>query len=106
MTLSQEWRIKGEAKRQAILTAIPEKWRLAAPPPPATEVRDFTGTYIQQYLTEREIEITESDAVDIVKQTTSGRWSAVEVTEAFCHRAAVAHQLASLEETMNRKIFS
>lgn len=89
------WRAQSEAKRQAILDAIPQKWRLTDPVPPSTEVRDVTGSYIRQYLNEREIEITESDAVDIAAQTTTGKWSAVEVTEAFCHRAALAHQLAS-----------
>lgn len=87
------WQLKGEAKRQSILNAIPTKWRLTHPVPPATELRDVTGDYIRQYLTEREIETTETDAVDIVAQTSTGRWSALEVTEAFCHRAALAHQL-------------
>jgi amidase len=93
MTTDSPWLAQGEAKRQSILDAIPAKWRLADPAPPTTELRDVTGSYIQQYLSEREIEITESDAVDIATQTTTGRWSAVEVTEAFCHRAALAHQL-------------
>ena len=87
------WHTKAEAKRQSILNAIPEKWRLVTPVPPANEQRDVTGDYIRQYLDSREIEITETDAVDIVAHTTSGRWTAVEVTEAFCHRAALAHQL-------------
>jgi amidase len=91
------WRTQGEAKRQAILNAIPEKWQLQDPVPPATELRDVTG-YIRQYLTDREIEITETDAVDITAQTTTGNWSAVEVTEAFCHRAALAHQLVRSNE--------
>lgn len=90
---TEAWREQADAKRQSILDAIPEKWRLKDPVPPAPELRDVTGSYIQQFLSAREIEITESDAVDIVAQTTSGRWSAVEVTEAFCHRAALAHQL-------------
>ena len=90
------WRLKGEAKRQSVLNAIPEKWRLEAPVPSATELRDVTGDYIRQYLTEHEITITETDAVDIVAQTSTGRWSALEVTEAFCHRAALAHQLVRL----------
>lgn len=93
MATDSPWLAQGEAKRQSILDAVPAKWRLAAPVPPATEIRDVTGRYIQQYLSKREIEITESDAVDIVAQTTTGHWSAVEVTEAFCHRAALAHQL-------------
>lgn len=93
--MNQSWRAQSNAKCQAILNAIPQKWHLTKSVPPATELRDVTGAYIQQYLNAREIEITESDAVDITAQTTSGKWSAVEVTEAFCHRAALAHQLAS-----------
>ncbi|KAJ5959566.1 uncharacterized protein N7479_006716 [Penicillium vulpinum] len=89
------WELKGESKRQSILNAIPERWRLEYPVPSATELRDVTGDYIRQYLTEREIKITETDAVDIVAQTSTGRWSALEVTEAFCHRAALAHQLVN-----------
>lgn len=87
------WETVAAAKRQDILNAIPPKWRLPEPTPPATEVRDVTGSYIQQFLTPREVEITETDAVGITQQTTSGKWTAVEVTEAFCHRAALAHQL-------------
>ncbi|KGO69221.1 Amidase [Penicillium italicum] len=89
------WQLKGEAKCQSILSAIPEKWRLNHAVPPATELRDVTGDYIRQYLTVREIEITETDAVDILAQTSIGSWSALEVTEAFCHRAALAHQLVN-----------
>ncbi|KAJ5129617.1 uncharacterized protein N7515_005656 [Penicillium bovifimosum] len=89
------WQTLGQAKCQAILNAIPEKWRLEHPLPPDEELRDVTGDYIRQFLTQREIEITEKDAVDIVAQTSTGRWSALEVTEAFCHRAALAHQFVN-----------
>lgn len=88
------WQTVAQAKRQSILDAIPPKWRLPEPAlPPATEVRDVTGTSIQQSLTPHEVEITETDAVRITEKTTSGQWTAVEVAEAFCHRAALAHQL-------------
>ncbi|CAG8947077.1 unnamed protein product [Penicillium salamii] len=98
--MTENWRDRGEAKRLSILNTIPEKWRIVDPIPPATELRDVTGSYIQQFLTSREIEITETDAVDITAHTATGSWSAVEVTEAFCHRAALAHQLVScLHET-------
>lgn len=83
------WQKAAQAKRQAILNAIPQKWRIQYDTLPV----DVTGEFIQGYLTPREIEITESDAIAITSQTTSGSWSAVEVTEAFCHRAAIAHQL-------------
>ena len=87
------WKQVAETKRQSTLDAIPDKWRIKGPIPSATEQRDVTGAYIQQFLTEREIEITETDAVGITERTTTGQWTAVEVTEAFCHRAALAHQL-------------
>ncbi|KAJ5605000.1 hypothetical protein N7510_010154 [Penicillium lagena] len=95
MVTDPTWRAQGEAKRQSILDAIPEKWRIPIPIPSPAEQRDVTGAYIRRYLNDREVEITETDAVDIVAQTISGRWTAVEVAKAFCHRAALAHQLVS-----------
>lgn len=86
------WQELAKAKRESILGAIPDKWRLPFIPS-VEEQRDVTGKYIQQFLTEWEIEITETDAVGILAKTTTGAWKAVEVTEAFCHRAALAHQL-------------
>lgn len=89
------WKEAAAAKRQSILDAIPPKWRINNPIPPPQELRDVTGPYIQQFLTPREIEVTETDAVGIAEKTTSGQWTALEVTEAFCHRAALAHQLVT-----------
>ena len=88
------WRAQGEAKRLSILDAIPKQWKLTSPVPPAAQLRDVTE-YIRQFLSPREIEITETNAVDIAAQTSSGRWKAVDVTEGFCHRAALAHQLVT-----------
>ncbi|KAJ9315160.1 hypothetical protein DTO271D3_4613 [Paecilomyces variotii] len=89
------WKAAAEAKRQAVLDLIPEKWRIQEPIPSPLELRDVTAGYIQQFLNARELEITETDAVGIVERTTLGQWTAVEVTEAFCHRAALAHQLVN-----------
>lgn len=47
-------------------------------------------------LTARELEITEAeDAIAILDQIHSKTWSAVEVTVAFCKRAAIAQQLVN-----------
>ncbi|PYH40789.1 putative general amidase GmdA [Aspergillus saccharolyticus JOP 1030-1] len=88
------WQSMAAAKRQAIYSAIPPEWRIE-PIPSADDQPDVTDAYIHQYLTPREIEITSSDAVTITDHTTTGAWSALEVTEAFCHRAALAHQLTN-----------
>ncbi|KAL4985220.1 amidase signature domain-containing protein [Aspergillus falconensis] len=89
------WKSLADAKRQATLDAIPAKWKISEPIPLASEVRDVTGPYIQKFLAPREIEITELDAYGIAEKTTTGEWTAVEVTEAFCHRAALAHQFVN-----------
>jgi amidase len=91
--MAPSWEEISKAKREDLLNQIPEQWRLQNPVPPANLRRDVTGSFIQQFLTPREIEITETDAVGITQRTTVGEWTAVEVTEAFCHRAAIAHQL-------------
>lgn len=87
-----DWENKADAKRQAILDSIPQKWRLDKIPS-AEEQKDVTDGYIHQFLSNREIEITETDIEGIAKQTAAGSWTSVEVTEAFCHRASIAHQL-------------
>ena len=91
MTL--DWKQIAQQKRESIVSAIPSEWRITAPS--VEEVKDVTGAYIEQYLSAKEIEITNTDAVGIVAKATSGTWSSVEITKAFCHRAALAHQLTN-----------
>ncbi|KAM0723815.1 hypothetical protein Q7P37_000805 [Cladosporium fusiforme] len=93
-TMAANWQEQARSKASQVLSLIPPEWRLSNIPS-ASEQRDVTGAFVQQFLDKREIEITESDAVAIVEKTTSGQWTAVEVVKAFCHRAAVAHQLVN-----------
>lgn len=88
-----DWQSLAKEKRDSVNALIPKAWLLPSPVPPASEQRDVTGKYIQQFLSPLEIEITESDALAIVKNTTSAKWKARDVAEAFCHRAALAHQM-------------
>ena len=94
-TQTQTWQDLAKSKRDSIFNSISNEWRLKSIPP-AEEQRDVTGKYIHQFLSVREVEITETDAVDIVKQTSTGQWTAEEVIKAFCHRASLAHQLVIL----------
>lgn len=87
------WKTAAEKKRDSVNALIPKSWLLSIPLPSASEQRDVTGKFIQQFLTAKEVEITETDAVGILKNTTSGAWKARDVAEAFCHRAALAHQM-------------
>ncbi|KAL9111548.1 MAG: hypothetical protein Q9227_004036 [Pyrenula ochraceoflavens] len=72
------WKELAEAKRKAILDSIPAQWRLPVDVPTAKEQKDVTGAYIQQFLNKREIQITETDAVGIAKETATGGWTALE----------------------------
>ena len=95
-TETDTWQDRAKAKRDKTNSLIPEQWRFPGEIPSAEQQRDVTGEFIWQFLSKREVEITETDAVDIVKHTTSGDWTAEEVIKAFCHRASLAHQLVSL----------
>lgn len=91
--MALSWEERASKKRESILAAIRPDWRLPKPLPSPEAQKVVAGSYVQQFLSAREIEITESDAVTITEHTTSGRWKATEVVTAFCHRAALAHQL-------------
>ncbi|OBT64939.1 hypothetical protein VE03_05616 [Pseudogymnoascus sp. 23342-1-I1] len=90
---SCSWKAKGKKKAGSVNSLIPLEWRIPGGVPSIKDQRDVRGPYIHQFLSPREIEITETDAVEIVNNTSAGTWTAVEVTTAFCHRAALAHQL-------------
>ena len=50
----------------------------------------------RKHLTAIEIEIVESQAEDILSKIKEKTWTALEVTEAFCKAATIAHQLVKL----------
>lgn len=87
-----KWQAAAAAKRDQVNGLIPKEW-LIKDPPSNEQQKDVTGKYIQQFLNEREIEITETDAVGVASHTVAGQWKAIDVAKAFAHRAALAHQL-------------
>lgn len=101
--MPSDWETTARQKREAALAAIPRDWVLQAVPSPEDQ-RDVTGPYIQQFLSPREIEVTETDAVGLAASIAAGTWTAVEVTLAFCHRAAIAHQLVSRTPTADTAV--
>ncbi|RAR02107.1 general amidase [Stemphylium lycopersici] len=90
MTVSS-WQDAASKKRESILAAIPAEWRLDKLPSVEEQI-DVTH-YVRQYLSEEELSITENSADVIAKNVAESRWTAEHVTKAFCHRAALAHQL-------------
>ncbi len=87
------WESIVAAKRASLLNLIPSEWRLNLKEvPPTSRLRDF-GIYITRFLDPRELQITNASSSAILANIRSVEWSAMEVTRAFCHRSAIAHQL-------------
>ena len=81
----------------SLLDAIPAAWRFSDTDVPSdSQLKDFTS-FIVRFLSPLERDITSSKVAVLLDNVQSLRWSAVEITRAFCHRAALAHQLVSAE---------
>lgn len=91
------WQQARERKRKEIDNAIPAAWKV-----PVELLQDNNATglpYTSGVMSRRELAITEMRAVDLVSMMKSRTFTAVEVTTAFCKRAAIAHQAVSLHLT-------
>ncbi|KFX89680.1 hypothetical protein V490_06868 [Pseudogymnoascus sp. VKM F-3557] len=93
--MAQTWQSIGAKKRAEQDRAIPSEWKLKSLPPTSQlDVRSIPSTC--GILTEDEISITEDhDAYSLLDGLHGQTFTSVEVTTAFCKRAAIAHQLTS-----------
>jgi Asp-tRNA(Asn)/Glu-tRNA(Gln) amidotransferase A subunit family amidase len=92
-----DWQTLAAAKRQSNAEKIPKEWLL-----PSSLTDTFTETSTQNVLgvprssgllTDKELELTGNyDATALVELMVSGKVKSVEVTTAFCKRAAIAQQ--------------
>ncbi|RAL09809.1 putative acetamidase [Aspergillus homomorphus CBS 101889] len=85
------WKPTVYQKRQAQLAAIPEAWRLPTPTPTGNTLTTIRTCGI---LTEQELQWTDTaETTALLAQLAAGKISAVQLTTAFCKRAAIAQQL-------------
>ena len=88
------WQSKAADKRAALTNLIPSQWKLA---PSIVEDLPLNLTSIPaqcEILTDLDLEITDIDDIqELANRIAAGRYSAVQVAEAFCKRAAIAQQL-------------
>ncbi|TGZ79867.1 amidase [Ascodesmis nigricans] len=90
--MPQPWEEIGARKRHERDSKIPMDWTLDSGVPES--LRDVTHLpYSSGILSARELDITGNyTAQEIIEGTIKGKWTSVEVTVAFCKRAAIAHQ--------------
>jgi amidase len=92
------WQEKAEAKREKNRSKIPEEWTLTKEDlVAAKKQRQLSGPFIESFLDGHELEITSNDSVPLLSKVRSGHYTALQVTKAFCKRAATAHQIVSLD---------
>src|ERR1700754_2003926 len=102
-TSSQEaaWKPIARRKQAERAARIPSKWQIPASllpkdPPQLSDGPQNVLNVPRQCLSKAEVQITESYTTPALLSALSSRkLSAVEVTEAFCHRAAIAQQLTN-----------
>lgn len=85
-----------QKKREARDAKFNPEWLLPKDQLPSDDVKDVSNWIANaKVLSPKELEITNSSAETIVAKIKSKEWSAVQVCNAFCHRASVAHQLTN-----------
>ncbi|KAI0463996.1 hypothetical protein LJB42_003009 [Komagataella kurtzmanii] len=92
-TTTANWESIGEQKRNDIISAIPEDWILKNIP--SSEKEPNAKLYLDKVLPEAEQSITSLDIIELRDKIANGELSSYEVCFAFCHRAALAHQLVN-----------
>ncbi|KAF3043938.1 hypothetical protein E8E11_007936 [Didymella keratinophila] len=90
-----KWQSVSWQKKDKQFASIPSQWRLPQLPP--ASVTNYLNIPREcGLLTEKEVDITESyDATALAQAIRERRFTCVNVTTAFCKRAAIAHQLVN-----------
>lgn len=101
--MAADWETRAAEKRQRLHDAIPEDWRLNSEllSELKTPLEESDNNVLELgfckrsgILSEKELDITESYNVsELLEALAGGKLTALEVTTAFCKRAAIAHQL-------------
>ncbi|KAJ0415432.1 fatty-acid amide hydrolase [Aspergillus carlsbadensis] len=95
-----DWRVLVSKKRAQLDAQVPANWRLSetflASIPPSGRLIEDDVVRRSGILTDGELDITENhSAKDLLSKLACGELSSLEVTTAFCKRAAIANQLTS-----------
>lgn len=99
MMNADSWDSLVHNKRAALFSSIPQEWRLPDVPSPDRCLNVIDWPRI--VLSSEEVLITEAPPLVILTNIHALVWRSEDVTRAFCHRAAVAHQLTNcLTEVM------
>lgn len=93
----QSWEAKAKAKVAETKSKIPNEWRLnQSSLDKAKQIKKLCGPFIESFLSDDELSITRNDSTLLVEKVKTGEYTALQVAQAFCKTAAVAHQIVSI----------
>lgn len=97
------WRELTRQKRDQIASRIPPEWQLSIQELPSRTSQPSVMNIVPSLLSAPEQEITDLTVPQLLESLRCGRLTARETLAAFCHRAALAHQLGSLSIVASTK---
>jgi amidase len=101
--MGSNWEQLAADKRSSISNSIPSEWMIRDLP---KDDNVFSYPKTSGLLSAQELELTESSATELVAQLAEGKLKSVDVTLAFCKRAALAQQLVSSSHATDSAIVS
>lgn len=87
------WEKIARDKRESLIKAIPKEWILHDIPTP--DECPNACELLNNLLPPEETEITTSSILYLMEKLSNGELTATSVTKAFCHRAALTHQITN-----------
>lgn len=99
-----DWQTAVKRKQQEIISKTPKQWILGRDfiqslncgPDKSTNILKLNVPRISGILTEKELDITEKyTAMELLEKLRNKDFTSLEITTAFCKRAAIAQQLVS-----------
>ncbi len=84
------WEEIAKAKREAVFNKIPKEWRIEVP---SIEKEPNAVEYLDKVLPAHETAIVNHSMIELIDKISKGELTSTEVTNAYCHRAALAHQV-------------
>lgn len=89
-----DWQAQAEAKAAATLSKIPDQWRLKQDViDDAKNRRQLAGDFIIQLIDSKTVDCISHDSKELVDLIGKKVYTSVQVAQAFCKTAAVAHQI-------------
>lgn len=84
------WEQIGKVKREAVFSKIPKKWVIEVP---SIEQEPNALKYLDANLPPEETAIVNYSMMQLIEKVSKGELTSIEITEAYCHRAALTHQI-------------